>query len=115
MLPKKNRADKKTVEKIFASCPPHGREGAVLRSPSLTFKFILRNNEQSPRISFVVSKNTAKKAVERNRLRRLGYNILEKHIGKLPDSVAGVCVLNKSPEDIFTLENEIKTIFAKVN
>lgn len=108
MLLKKNRADKKAVEKIF-------KEGRFLNSPNLTFKFILNNHSSPPRISFIVPKSVAKKAVERNHLRRLGYSILKKHLDSSPTGLLGVFVFKKYQDDILILENEVKNIFAKIN
>ena len=108
MLPKKNRADKKTIGKIF-------KEGSFISSPVLTFKFILDNNGATPQISFIAPKNIAKLAVKRNFLRRLGYAVLKKHLKDLPAGLAGVFVFKKFEDNILTLENEIKTILHKMH
>jgi len=121
MLPKKNRADKKAVEKIF-------KGGKFLNSPHLTFKFILRTTSQTcwnshmsdlwanaPRISVIVPKNIAKLAVKRNLLRRRGYDVLKKYINQFPSNLLGVFIFKKYQEDVLILENEIKNIFAKIN
>ncbi|MFA6533164.1 MAG: ribonuclease P protein component [Patescibacteria group bacterium] len=107
MLPKKNRADKKAVEKIF-------KEGRVFNFPFLTFKFILTNNN-IPRISFIVPKSVSKLAVKRNRLRRLGYSVLEKYLKESPAGLMGVFIFKKYQDDILIIGNEIKNIFAKIN
>lgn len=108
MLPKKNRADKKAVEKVF-------KEGKFLNSPNLTFKFTLTNNSAAPRISFIVPKTISKKAVSRNKLRRLGYAVLKNYINKFPSGLAGVFIFKKYQDNSFILEDEIKTIFDKIN
>src|SRR3989344_7694041 len=102
MLPKKNRADKKMVEKIF-------REGKFVNSTCLTFKFISNTKTSIPRISFIVPKNVAKLAVKRNLLRRRGYIALGKYIKKIP-SLLGVFVFKKYQDSVSVLENEIKNI-----
>ncbi|MFA5932101.1 MAG: ribonuclease P protein component [Candidatus Paceibacterota bacterium] len=123
MLPKKNRADKKAVEKIF-------KEGKFVNSPNLTFKFVIRGENDflmsnteasyslrksfSPRVSVVVPKSVAKLAVKRNSLRRLLYSILIKYIKDLPVSLVGVFIFKKAENDVTILENEIKTIFNKI-
>lgn len=123
MLPKKNRADKKAVEKIF-------KEGKFVNSPNLTFKFVMRGNKDFlmsnteascsllkplfPRISVIVPKSVAKLAVKRNSLRRLLYSILMKYIKDLPVSLVGVFIFKKAENDTIILENEIKTIFNKI-
>lgn len=108
MLPKKNRADKKTVEKVF-------KKGHFVNSPNLNFKFILYNNSNTSRISFVVPKSVSKKAVGRNRLRRRGYNALEKYIKQFPLGLVGVFVFKKLQEDTPILEDEIKNILDQIN
>jgi ribonuclease P protein component len=108
MLPKKNRADRKAVEKVF-------KGGKFLNSSYLTFKFILTNNSTASRISFIVPKNVSKLAVKRNLLRRRGYSVLEKYINQFPSTLLGVFVFKKYQADISILENEIKTILTKIN
>ncbi len=108
MLPKKNRADTKTIEKIFT-------KGRFIVSPSLTFKFISNNNDESPRISFIAPKSVAKLAVKRNLLRRVGYNALKKYISLFPAGVTGAFVFKTYQDNISTIENEIKDILHKIN
>lgn len=107
MLPKKNRADKKAVEMVF-------KQGKFLNSPSLTFKFVLAGVSTLPRISFVVPKTLSKKAVDRNFLRRRGYNVLKKYINKFPIGTLGVFVFKKSSISILEIEDEIKDILKKI-
>ena len=106
MLPKKNRADKKVVERIF-------KEGRVINAPNLALRFVASRGPA--RISVIVPKSTAKKAVERNRLRRRGYSVLEKYIKQLPLGLAGVLIFKKYQEDFSIIEDEIKNIFNKIN
>jgi ribonuclease P protein component len=108
MLLKKNRADKKNIDKIF-------EKGKFFNSHDLTFKFILNNDLNTPSISFIVPKSVAKKAVERNHLRRLGYSILKRHLDNFPAGLAGVFVFKKYQDDVLTLENEIKNVLTKIN
>ena len=121
MLPKKNRADKKAVEKVF-------KDGRFINFPFLTFKYILRapcqtwgNSPMSdmglepPRISFIAPKNVAKLAVKRNLLRRLGYNVLKNYIDKFPPGLVAVFIFKKYQDDISIVENEIKNTISKIN
>lgn len=105
MLPKKNRADKKTVQKIF-------KEGKFINSAHLTFKFIL-NGQKNKKISFIVPKNASKLAVKRNFLRRLGYSVLSKT--DFPAGIYGAFIFRKYEDDPKILQNEIKAIFSKVH
>ena len=107
MLPKKNRADKRIVEKIF-------KEGKFINSLSLTFKFLI-SPESGRKVSFIVPKDVAKLAVKRNLLRRCGYSILEKYIKQFPAGLLGVFIFKKYQDDVSILENEIKTILHKIN
>lgn len=107
MLPKKNRADKKAIDKIF-------EKGKFLNSTHLTFKFLILPGDKK-QISFIVPKNIAKKAVERNKLRRIGYLVLEKNLKYFPAGISGTFVFKKRQADILILENEIKNILGKIN
>ena len=107
MLKKINRADKKTVEKIF-------KEGKFLNTLNLTFKFF-KTSQIGKKISVLVPKSVAKLAVKRNLLRRLGYKALEKHIEGFPSGIMGVFVFKKYQDDVLIIENEIKNVLAKIN
>ena len=108
MLSKKNRAGKRDVDLLF-------KRGKSIASPNLNFKFTLNHNSVSPRISFVAPKSVAKLAVNRNLLRRRGYDALKKHIYKFPASLFGVFVFKKYQDDISILENEIKNILNQIH
>ena len=107
MLKKINRADKKTVEKIF-------KEGRFLNSLNLTFKFF-KTPQAGKKISVIVPKSVAKLAVKRNLLRRLGYKALEKNFSDFPSGIIGVFVFKKYQDDVSIIENEIKNVLAKIN
>jgi len=107
MLPKKNRVDKKTAEKIF-------KEGWFIGSPNLTLKFLIISGGQK-QISFVVPKTVSKKAVGRNLLRRRGYIALSKHFKNFPAGLRGVFIFKKHHDDVLMLENEIERVLSKIN
>ncbi|MBU0998807.1 ribonuclease P protein component [Patescibacteria group bacterium] len=107
MLPKEKRADKKDIDLLF-------KQGKFLISPNLTFKY-LKNNNKEVKISFIAPKSVAKLAVKRNLLRRRGYSVLGKYLDQFPSGLVGAFVFKKYQEDISILENEIKTILAKIN
>jgi ribonuclease P protein component len=108
MLPKRNRVNKKEVDEIFKS-------GSFVNSPNLTFKFLLKKGIIGPKVSFISPKSISKKAVIRNKLRRIGYNILKKYKKDFPSELIGVFVFRKYQDDVSIIENEIKTIFSKIN
>jgi len=96
------------MEEIF-------KEGRIINSPNLTFKFILTYNFISPRISFIAPKSIAKFAVKRNKLRRLGYRVLKTYMKDFPLELVGVFVFKKYQEDTSIIEDEIKNILNKIN
>lgn len=107
MLPKKNRADKKAIERIF-------KEGKVFNSPFLTFRFLVVPKD-GKRVSFIVPKNVVKSAVERNHLRRLGYFAFKDFLNDFPAGIVGIFTYKKRQSDILVIKNEIKKILNKIN
>ncbi len=108
MLPKKNRLDTKTVDAVF-------KMGSFINSPSLSFKFTKKSGSTPPQISFMAPKSLIKQAVGRNRLRRQGYSILEKHINSFPVGLVGVFIFKKSPVTQQDIENDVKNVLNKIN
>lgn len=108
MLKKTNRVDKKNIDLIF-------KEGKFVNSPNLTFKFLLSPIKNPPRISFIAPKSVAKLAVKRNKLRRLGYTALNRHINQFPKGILGAFIFRKSEDDTSILESEIKNVLSKIN
>ncbi len=107
MLSAKNRANTKTVESVFKSAKS-------IHSPVLTFKFILKSTKSIPQISFIAPKSVAKGAVERNTLRRRGYQVLKRYIDKFSVGTEGVFLFKKNLT-MLEVENEIKNILSKIN
>ena len=73
MLPKKKRVTKELFQTVI-------KDGKTLSGSFFIFRYI---KQQNPQYAFVVSKKIAKKAVDRNKLRRQGYNALSSY--KLKD------------------------------
>ena len=108
MLSKKNRLDKKGVDKVFL-------EGRFINSSFLTFKFLSTKDQHSPHISFIAPKSVAKFAVNRNILRRRGYTALKKYINQFPSGLLGAFIFKRYQDDVLILEDEIKEILNKIN
>ncbi len=120
MLPKKNRADKKAIEKIF-------KEGRFVNSPNLTLKFVYLPLHDSPQVSALVPKTAVKKASARNLLRRRAYEVLKKYIQQLPAQFTGALVFGKRSAAVFggrktkiynpiqNLEHELTIILNKLH
>ena len=107
MLPKKQRAETKTIEKIF-------KKGDFFNSPNLTFRFIKTSQLGSPRISFIVPKGISKSAVKRNLLRRHGYSALEKKIHEFPTGLIGAFVFKKFESSVAVIGKDINMIISKL-
>jgi ribonuclease P protein component len=68
MLPKNKRANKSEVQNII-------KNGKKIYSPIFSFCFL---DDKLEKIAFIVPKKVANKATERNKLRRIGYNLMRK-------------------------------------
>lgn len=62
----------------------------VLRTPTLSLRFVCRKTQDKSGFSVVVSKSTLKHAVDRNRLRRRLYEILRIYIPTLTVGLKGI-------------------------
>ncbi len=61
-------------------------------------RFVLANQFQS-RFCFSVSKKVAKNAVVRNRMRRAGYQLLERYLPEIKPNVIASFSFRKIPKD----------------
>ncbi|MDP3958070.1 MAG: ribonuclease P protein component [bacterium] len=86
MLPRRKRVGKALFSLVF-------KEGTAVHSPHLFLKVL--KTAGTGRFSVVVGKNAAKKATERNRLRRRGYALLSKRFSAWPDGVSGIIFIKK--------------------
>jgi len=78
MLPKKYRLKrKKDIERVI-------KEGRYFYGPIFWFK-IIKNSESFCRLALIVPKKSYKKAVTRNRLKRVFTSIVEQKVRKLPN------------------------------
>lgn len=79
MLPKKNRLTRREVSRIFSS----GTK--IFYSPLFLILHIPQSRAQTRvQCSVVVGKNVSKKAVERNRIRRILYRLLYQEREQFP-------------------------------
>ncbi len=107
MLPKRRRVTKKLLEQTL-------KEGSVLHSPSFIFRFKKESPDKYSHFAFIVPKTVSKSAVERNKMRRKGYNIVRKmSINK----GYGLFFYKKGSQKstIEELNNEIKGLISKAN
>lgn len=78
MLPKKYRLKhKKDIERVI-------KEGRYFYTPIFWFK-VIKNDKNFSRLGLIVPKKSYKRAVDRNRLKRVFTSILEAKIRKIPN------------------------------
>lgn len=102
MLPKKKRVTKELFKLIM-------KEGKVIQGSLFLFRYI---PQPLPQYAFVAPKNIAKKATQRNSLRRRGYSALSRH--KIKAS-AGIFFYKKEGKEASfeAISSDIKSILAK--
>lgn len=103
MTPRSNRVSKKILDKIW-------KVGQTLRSENLVFRFSQTKTTSAPRISFIVPK-VAGNAVARNKLRRLGYDVVQKHLPLLPKGLVGALIYTPKKQN----EKSHEKNFSQIN
>ncbi len=84
----------------------------VYKNDIFLLKFVSKSGMPS-RFCFSVSKKTIKSAVARNRLRRLGYRLIQKHLNEIKPGILAVFSFIKIPPDENGAELALKTILKK--
>ena len=107
MLSFRNRLKKqKDFEKIF-------KNGKSFKQGSLYLK-INKNDLRSSRFGFIVSKKFSKKAVERNRIKRILREVVKERIGEVVEGMDIVIVVNpEAKADFQELKKIIDILFKK--
>lgn len=108
MLAKKNRNPRSQIDSIL-------RQGRKVSSPYFFLICKTSNSLNNPQISVTVSKKTAPKAVDRNKLRRQIYNSVRFFIKKIKPSTAMVFIVKKEAKELSfqSLSDEILSICVK--
>ena len=106
MLKKQNRLGK-TIKKT---------KGVTFTSPLLNLK-ISDNEEHVSRFRFVISKKISKKAVVRNRIKRILSKIIEEDLEKIKKGKNIIFILKKEikQEEKEEIKKAIKAILARAN
>ncbi len=93
---------------------PHGRrlsQGQTFRNPLFLLK-IERNTEEKSRFGIIISKKIDKRAVRRNRMRRLLQNFIQEHMALFPESSDNLFIVNAAFEHLpENLESELEYYF----
>jgi ribonuclease P protein component len=109
MLPLKNRLKKKKdFETVFG-------KGSIIKNKYFFLKIFKREENSDTRIGFIVSKKVSKKAVERNRIKRLFREVIRLNLGKIKPRYDMVYIVLASArdKDLSELEKEIMSILEK--
>ena len=107
MLPKKRRIERSLFSFVLA-------EGKKYHSNSLILNVVV-NNKIPTKFSFSVSKKILKKAIDRNKYRRRGYSIINKHIKRVKTGYVCFFVFKKESTTVSfdNLEKEIVYLLTK--
>ncbi len=72
---------------------------------------LYKKGRKGPRVSFVVSKKVAKLAVVRNKLRRIGYDTIQKNLSDMDKSCLVAIFIKKGAVALSKKELEKEIIF----
>ncbi len=104
MLPKTKRVERSVFPETL-------QRGKSVYSPFLNLKCLKRNDAKESKFSFVVSKAVAKKAVDRNLLRRRGYSTIKDNQAKIKDSFTCIFFFKKESIKLSFRELEKDILF----
>lgn len=102
MLPQSHRIPRKMF--------PLLKNGAKAYKNSLFLLKTVDNNEKNSRFCFSVSKKVAKNAVIRNRLRRQGYDFIQKHLLEIKPNTIALFSFKKVPQKVTETNENIEKI-----
>ena len=116
MLPKKNRIPRHLFPIVFIKGKNYASLNIYMRVACLRQNSSEEKRDPS-RFSFVVSKKVAKKAVDRNKLRRIGYGVIQKEISRIKKGFLVVVFIKKSAAKLSKneLKKEIMSLLQKAN
>lgn len=109
MLPKVNRLTKK---EDFIEVKSKGKK---IQSNSFAFAYLAKNEVNASRFGFVVSTKISKRAVDRNRVKRVLRNILKDKLTVIENGFDGVFLVKQSilKVDSSNLAREVEQILFK--
>ena len=110
MLPQKNRIRKKSdFQNIL-------KKGKAFFCPLFVVK-VKKNNLEFSRFAFIISKKTEKKAVKRNRIRRLFREVIKEIMPFISENIDVVFIIkNNKIDDVETIKKQVeKALKTKLN
>jgi ribonuclease P protein component len=107
VLPKENRLSKKEIRQVF-------KRGKVIYGDLFLLKVCL-NSLNLSRFSIIVPKKVAKKATQRNRIKRLARESLRKKLPKIKPGFDGVFIATSKilEKDYWEIDEEIEKLLNK--
>lgn len=107
MLAKNKRLDRNHFDLVYET-------GQSVQANIGYAKFALTNTS---RVACVVSKDECKKSVDRTRIRRRGYAVVEDYFEQIPDGVSIIWFLPQAAKTIDKkeLNESFQTIITKIN
>ncbi|MDD4409137.1 MAG: ribonuclease P protein component [Candidatus Pacebacteria bacterium] len=111
MLPIKNRLKKKKdFEKVF-------EKGSTIRNRYFFLRVLANNGENDTRIGFIVSKKVSKRAVERNRIKRLFRESVRLSIDKIRPGYDMIFIVlsGANHKELIEIKKEIDNVLEKSN
>ena len=111
MLPKKRRIEKREFRHIISRGKKLNGDNLLLYIAKIETDYELKDS----RFSFSVSKKVTKGAVDRNRLRRVGYSVIEKSIERIKKGYFLFFVFKKNTVNVKfdVLEKEILKLLSE--
>lgn len=88
--------------------------GAMIQSALFGFNYLFTGEEK--RFGFIVSKKVSKRAVDRNKIRRLLAEGARENMGEIKEGVFGIFLAKKTllGKKFGEVEKEIKEVFKKI-
>lgn len=103
MLPRWHRlTSEKDIKRVF-------RKGAVFFSPYLVLKKVASGKPGASRFAVVVSQKLAKKATQRNRIRRVIYEIIRLKLAKIKNG-SDCIIIPKKTEKVANFSEKTKDL-----
>lgn len=82
------------------------KKGRIYHFPLFSVLVLERNDYHLPRLAFVISKKISKKATQRNKIKRILSETLEKNLDSLKKGIN--CVILIKSKILFVSKNEIE-------
>lgn len=109
MLPKANRLPSSEIRNVL-------RRGTRISNASMQFVF-LPNQAKAPRFAFVISTNIGKRAVDRNRMKRMLRDSIRSQLHRFQNPIDAVLIVRKRfhTQSTVDIDKEIQAVFLRAH